>query len=82
MYQSYSKGDRTYAAEVITKHEILKPCKSAHQFDREKNIKSEAFKIIGAKEPKGRYKNITKAQAYGTCRKEEFTTSIVKKPKT
>ena len=52
MYQSCSEVDRTYAAEVITKNEILKPCKPAHQLDQEKISNLEAFKIIGAKKPK------------------------------
>ena len=51
MYQSYSKGDRTYAAEVITKGESLKPCKPVHQFDQEK-IAPPALKKQEGKYPK------------------------------
>ena len=56
MYQSYSKGDRTYAAEVITKSESLKPCKPVHKFDQE-NIAPPALKRQEGKDPE----NIQKA---------------------
>ena len=38
---------------MITKSEILKPCKPAHQFDQENISKSEAFKKPRAQESKG-----------------------------
>ena len=56
MYQSYSKENRTYAAEVITKSESLKPCKPVHKFDQE-NISPPALKRQESKDPE----NIQKA---------------------